>query len=55
MIGNEGATTIAEYLKDNKTIEEIDLGGNQIYFDGLEAILNALGNNATLRNISFGK
>ena len=55
IIGNKGAVSIAQSLKENKTLTILELSGNQIGDEGACAISEALKVNTTLSNITFRK
>ena len=41
-INDDGAKEIADALKDNTSLQSLDLNGNEIGFDGEKKIANAL-------------
>eukprot|EP00515_Schizochytrium_aggregatum_P002170 CAMPEP_0202066480 /NCGR_PEP_ID=MMETSP0963-20130614/53994_1 /ASSEMBLY_ACC=CAM_ASM_000494 /TAXON_ID=4773 /ORGANISM="Schizochytrium aggregatum, Strain ATCC28209" /LENGTH=114 /DNA_ID=CAMNT_0048633179 /DNA_START=194 /DNA_END=539 /DNA_ORIENTATION=+ len=55
LVGNQihadGARAIAEALKTNTTLQQLDLTGNQIDDDGAGAIAEALETNTTLQEL----
>ena len=53
-IGVEGAKELAEALKTNTTLTEINLGDNSIGGEGAKAIAEALKTNTTLTQINLG-
>ncbi|GAB6031375.1 hypothetical protein CHUAL_009158 [Chamberlinius hualienensis] len=50
---NEGAKAIAEVFKLYRSLEEIQMPQNGIFFEGIEAIATALAENPKLKHINF--
>lgn len=53
-IGRDGAEIIAHYLKQNNSLEKLNLSFCDIDDQGAIAIVNSLQNNSTLKELSFG-
>jgi hypothetical protein len=52
-IENKGAIAIANLLKNNTTLQILNLSGNRIKLDGLNAIINVLKINNTLKKLDI--
>ena len=52
-LGNEGVKRLAEALKDNTTLKEINFRYHGIEGDGVKALASALENNTTLKRIDL--
>ena len=54
-IDNKGIETIAEAIKANTTLQNLDVSCNTIYSDGIEAVSECLKANKTLRKLNISE
>jgi len=55
MITVDGAKALAEMLKENTGLQELNLDNNNIGAEGVEAIASALTVNTTLEHLNLGR
>lgn len=48
-LGNEGATALADALKSNTTLVDLDISCNRIHQQGAEALVKGIESNETLK------